>query len=247
MRLVTACSTTVLLAACAQVQTTGPEPPAQPRSSAAGAPVVGEVLPPPPGRRWVGAGDVVVAVPRHWGTVTEVCAEPQGDTVFLAGRTSTTVDCPTTPTSGVTSLTIATVRSGAISLGRRVDLGAEVNGIRVLHSGMRCPASSSGPCDVTVTVPGSDAVFKLVVRGREPQVLVDRVLGSLTRLPSGQTTVPLVEYGTEVADAHELLRRAGLVGESPDVDFPHYITGTKPTAGTVVEVGQTVEMTIGDG
>jgi hypothetical protein len=247
MRVVTACSTVALLAACAQGPTSGGDPSAQPRSSASSAPVAGEVLPAPPGRRWVGAGDVVVAVPRSWGTATEACAEPQGDTVFLAGRASTVVDCRTTPTTGVSSLTVATVRSGAISLGRRVDLGAEVNGIRVLHSGLRCPASSPGPCDVTVTVPGADAVFELFVRGREPQVLVDRVLGSLTRLPSGQTTVPLVEYGTEVADAHELLRRAGLVGESPDVDFPHYITGTKPTAGTVVEVGQTVEMTIGDG
>ena len=64
---------------------------------------------------------------------------------------------------------------------------------------------------------------------------------------TGTTTVPSIEYGTSVDDAMGILARAGLCGERPDVDFPHYVTATTPSAGTVVERGTHVTFEIGDG
>lgn len=62
-----------------------------------------------------------------------------------------------------------------------------------------------------------------------------------------RTTVPQIRYGTSVADALRILEEAGLRGHEPDVDWPHYVTGTDPAAGTVVDVGTRVELEIGDG
>ena len=61
------------------------------------------------------------------------------------------------------------------------------------------------------------------------------------------TTVPVIDYFESVEVAMDLLRDAGLVGRAPQVDFPHYVTGTVPAAGQRVAVGDTVRLTIGDG
>ena len=63
----------------------------------------------------------------------------------------------------------------------------------------------------------------------------------------GTTTVPTIKYGTSVDDAVAILARAGLCGEPPTVDFPHYVTATYPSAGSVVERGTHVTFMIGDG
>ena len=63
----------------------------------------------------------------------------------------------------------------------------------------------------------------------------------------GTTTVPAIKYGTSVDDAMAILARAGLCGESPTVNFPHYVTATDPSAGSVVERGTHVTFMIGDG
>ena len=64
---------------------------------------------------------------------------------------------------------------------------------------------------------------------------------------TGMTTVPRVAYGISVEDALALLDESGLKGVAPEVDSPHYATGTKPPAGTTVQLGSTVKITIGDG
>ena len=43
------------------------------------------------------------------------------------------------------------------------------------------------------------------------------------------------------------LARASLCGQPPDVDFPHYVIGTEPAAGSIVERGTRVTLLIGDG
>ena len=64
---------------------------------------------------------------------------------------------------------------------------------------------------------------------------------------SGSTKVPAIKYGTSVDDAMSQLERAGLCGQPPDVDFPHYVIGTKPPAGSIVERGTRIALLIGDG
>lgn len=61
------------------------------------------------------------------------------------------------------------------------------------------------------------------------------------------TKVPTIEYGTSVDEAMAQLERAGLCGHSPDVNFPHYVIGTKPAAGSMVDRGTRVALLIGDG
>ena len=247
MRLMAALTAVLLLTACGSGTSVGQGTSASSGTTPAVTSAGGTVLQPPAGRRWVGIGDVVVAVPERWGTETQPCAEPDGDTVFFIGPSSAVLDCATVPTVHVSSLTIASADSGAVSLGRRVDLGAEVNDLRISHSGIACRAALTGPCTLTFVVSGSDAAFHVIYRGADAEAFVDGVFRSVTRLPSGQTTVPLIDYGTSVVEAEKQLIEAGLVGHAPDVNFPHYATGTNPPAGTVVEVGQLVELTIGDG
>ena len=73
--------------------------------------------------------------------------------------------------------------------------------------------------------------------------------GTPTSFPAAprHTTVPHIAYGTSVEKALQRLERAGLHDEEPAVDWPHYVTGTDPDAGTRVEVGSTVLLEIGDG
>ncbi|MGD9959451.1 PASTA domain-containing protein [Nocardioides sp.] len=66
-------------------------------------------------------------------------------------------------------------------------------------------------------------------------------------LSTEAATVPPIDYGTSVDDAMETLARAGLCGERPDVDFPYYVTGTDPSAGSTVERGTHITFLIGDG
>ena len=247
MRLMATLPAMLLLTACASGTSVGQGAPPSSGTTPAATSAGETVLQPPEGRRWVGIDDVVVAVPERWGTETQPCAEPEEDTVFFIGPSSAVLDCATVPTAHVSSLTIASTDSGAVSLGRRVDLAAEVNDLRITHSGIACRAASTGPCTLTLAVPGSDAAFHVIYRGTDAEAFVDGVLRSVTRLPSGQTTVPLIDYGTSVVEAEKQLIGAGLVGQAPDVNFPHYATGTNPPAGSVVEVGQVVELTIGDG
>jgi hypothetical protein len=60
-------------------------------------------------------------------------------------------------------------------------------------------------------------------------------------------TVPHIRYGTSVDRARRILADAGLMGHEPNVNFPHYVTGTVPSAGSTVHVGDVIELQIGDG
>ena len=59
--------------------------------------------------------------------------------------------------------------------------------------------------------------------------------------------MPVIPYGASVDDATETLSAAGLTARSPQVDFPHYVTGTQPEAGLLAAAGMVVRLTIGDG
>ncbi|MFC6044115.1 PASTA domain-containing protein [Nocardioides hankookensis] len=194
---------------------------------------------PPAGTRWQGVNGVVVAVPRTWSTSTDPC-RPVADSVWMTGSTTGTVPCPAVraPGSGlqVGETTLGPMRHRTI-----------VRGLRVRHSGVRCRASASGPCSLEFAVPGRDASFQVFYVGPHPMAFVTRLMRSVTLLPAGLTTVPAIGAGTAVQQALGLIEEAGLVGRAPQVDFPHYVTGTAPAAGRVVRAGATVRLTVGDG
>lgn len=206
---------------------------------ASNAPAVG-VPEPPPGTRWQGTGTVVVAVPRTWATSTEPCQPAAPGTVWLTSAATPRVPCP-----------LVRARGSVLHVGS-ADLGplrhrTEVRGVELRYGGVRCRASASGPCTLDFAVPSRDASFHLFYLGPSPSAFVSRMMRSLTVLPPGLTTVPVIPYGSEVADAMDLLGTAGLRGRSPQVDFPHYATGTRPQAGMLARAGDTVLLTIGDG
>ena len=69
--------------------------------------------------------------------------------------------------------------------------------------------------------------------------------GDLTA--SETTTVPAIKYGTSVKDALQQLARAGLCADAPNLDYPHYVTGANPSAGTDAKRGSLITLMVGDG
>jgi hypothetical protein len=63
----------------------------------------------------------------------------------------------------------------------------------------------------------------------------------------GTVVVPHIKYGTNADKAVRILESTGLVGVKPDVNFPYYVIGTRPKAGSVVEACTPVELIPGDG
>lgn len=204
------------------------------------------VVAPPAGTRWQGINGVVVAVPKSWDTTTDPCGWADGGAVRFLGPMSLTMRCPLVGTAG-SVLQVASSDLAVLPPVRTLQNRTRPGGVEVRYGSVRCRASSVGPCTLTFAVPSADATFQISYRGPNPVAFVERLRDSVTRLRSGSTTVPVVVYGSSVTDAMTQLSRAGLVVSSPDVNFPHYVTGTRPAAGTVVEEGATVELTVGDG
>lgn len=199
------------------------------------------------GMRWVGLHDVVVAVPEGWATQMQPCAPAAGNTVHFLGASWHLLDCASDPTTGVSSLTIAAISDDVISLGPGVDRTVEVNGLRLLHSGMSCPKSAQGPCELTFAVHQADVAFHVRYRGDEPDRFLRRMRESVRRLPAGHTTVPFVDYGSSIAHVDELIRTAGLQVRFQDSEGPADVVSSEPAAGTVVKVGRVVTVLVGDG
>ena len=197
----------------------------------------------PTGRRWVGMNDVVVAVPKGWAIESDRCGDLERDIVRVLDGTES--GCVARPGPEISALTVAPLSSGLITA--VAHHGTDVDGVTVVHSGVDCRASTTGPCTLTFAVLEGDAAFRVTYRGANPAAFVEGLLESVTRLPAGLTTVPPVGFGRDVPDALRILERAGLEGRSPDPDWPHYATGTEPAVGSVVASGSTVWLTVGDG
>lgn len=207
-----------------------------------------EVLPGPSGSRWVGMNGVMVAVPAHWRTVTGPCGEPDGPVVHLPGREAPFVDCARLPTTGVASLTMGRVGSLPDPPGGP-RVSREVGGTTVRHGPVACVPHELLPtwCSLALVAPGADADFRFSAGGPGAGRLIRTMRDSLAPVPRGHVAVPMVEHGTPVGRASGVLAEAGLEPTSPDVDFPHHATGTRPAAGAIVAEGSTVSLTIGDG
>ena len=217
------------------------------RGPAGNDPAGAGMVAPPEGMRWQGTNGVVVAVPKGWETDPDPCGSAEGDAVRILAAGTPPAWCPGAGSAhDDSSMLIAPPDAPLPEIGRlrqRVD----VHGVAVRHGGVRCRAGSSGPCTLAFAVPDTGVVVQVSYRGARPTEFVTAVRDSVTRVPDGYTTVPAIAYGSSVAGAKRTLDEAGLSGWSPDVDFPHYATGSRPEAGTVVALGTTVELTVGDG
>ena len=222
--------------------------------------------PPPtaaPGTRLVGLGSVVVEVPQEWVVAENGCARDTG-VVFRYPDTPEEVavltsDCRPFPhdkpsaslTLGdTTSPTgVQTVQASAAS--RTLDIG----GLSVTQTSWHhkapdfcSPGGGAGEaCELLFWAPAEDTYFHLFVRGPGARETVLAVRDSIQVLPEGYTTVPFIKQWTEDADAARTVEEAGLEARLPSVDWPHSVMATDPPAGSVIEVGGTVQLIPGDG
>ena len=224
------------------------EPSARPSASqTTTAPSTVAVPPAPDGTRWQGVNGIVVAVPDDWDTVTEVCAHPDGEAVRYLSRAQLTARCAVHGRHRGSSLVVASGRATAAMIAGRLPVRSRIGELDVRSSRARCPDPAPDGCTLTFVVPAAGVTFQLRYRGADARAFAGALRRSLTALPDGLVTVPAVRYGVSDAAAVRQLAAAGLAATTPDVDFPHYVTGTLPPAGSVVEEGAGVELQVGDG
>lgn len=222
------------LSACAGP---GPDGPAT-RSAAPTA------LEAPAGQRFAAFRGVAVAVPDDWGTeVLGTCGRtPDGAVVFrLPGRRHGCGQGPDRHRSWVLLERVARGDGLLLAMGP----GARVDGARVRETGLSCRTRTA--CDQVLAVPTLGVLVQVHARGERARQEVRAIGHSLSLVPDGWTSVPPIPFGTSDEDALALLGEAGLEGRVPDVDWPHYVTGSSPPPGTVIEEGSVVDLTIGDG
>ena len=203
------------------------------------------------GTRLVGSGRVVTAVPDKWlGGVNRrtlsvkypECRRVSGVVVFQREPSN----CVRSPVLAILSLdSDAGARLAGYEdspLGEHLRTVDEIRITRVV-------CGDSGFCIFDALMVAVAPELGVVLYAQGSRAEVDELAGSVQLLPEGYTTVPFIDQDTGSIEAVAQLEAAGLAGKRPeDADtFPHYFVGTDPAAGAVVQVGETVDVLIGDG
>lgn len=218
--------------------------PTQPVPTEAPSPVA------PAGMKLVGLGRAVVAVPEHWPVATSICSRPEVDHVFSYSDKWATARCGAEFQASPAGISV-----GIGSLDS--DVGLEIlnlfGGEAIeddTDARLKCgsvPAGQQQHCTQTLVVQSENAFIAMTALQPDADDAVRQIRDSLQLLPEGWTTVPLIEYGADDEAAAKILRDAGLKPVLPDVEWPHYVTGTVPEMGSVLRVGSEVELIPGDG
>jgi len=223
----------LLLSAC-----TGPGP------DRGAAPAAPPALQAPAGQRWVAFRGVAVAVPQDWETeIFDGCGRtPDGAVVFRlpAGRHG----CGQGPDRRRSWVLLEPLAPGDDLL-LAMGAGGRVDGVPVRETGPSC--RNGAACDQAVAVPSLGFLAHVHAHGDGARSQVATIRRSLMPVPDGWTSVPPIPFGTSDEDALALLEESDLEGRIPEVDWPHYVTGSSPPPGAVVEDGSVVDLTIGDG
>jgi hypothetical protein len=217
----------------------GPESPPAPLADADRDADPGEKPVPAPGTRYVGRGNVVVAVPQSWETFTQsVCARPRVDFVAFE-QVYTGYRCPFIEGARELQLTGVTIGSTGYAPGKE-------------SLGVSCRTSRPPQCGASIHVPDGGVSFRLEGYANESPDLLEAVFESVTILPPGWTTVPYVETENRglptKRDVRAALEAAGFqVDVEPASAVGTYVgavVGTVPAAGEVVAEGGTVTLRV---
>ncbi len=224
----------------------------------------------PEGMRWLGVGQVVLAVPRSWGRANSECLPGEAPYVYFDGAQCPHVQVPDNGPDAVRLQTDRAHRISSVGLGR-ADWAArsyyfdesarDREDPRVTGNSGCAPYAAKQAnrikwdCFDTFTLDESDVgvMVRVYVEGPrstafdKAELEVLRFRRSIKVLPEGYTTVPYVDYGVSAKTALRVLKTAGLTAQMPDVNFPYYITGTEPAAGEIVATGSRIDLMIGDG
>lgn len=223
---------------------------------------------PPAGTRWVGSGQVVVAVPDWWTTGETQCLAPVEDTVYFDRAATARCSNPPAPSTvrEVSALAVLDADSGYGELVvRDMEPIGEVDGREVVESG-ECEEWFEGVCRRLFAVPSEGVVFAVTIADKSDGDY-EAIRDSLHILPETSTTVPLATrdgwtpaWGAEpkVTDAlvHQL-KDAGLNVETKTAERPSNDDGgdydsfpegslldVSPALGSVIDVGGTVTVTV---
>lgn len=218
--------------------------------------------------RWVGSGQVVVAVPEWWTTGETRCLAPVEDTVYF--DPSAVTDCTDAPSPGevreVSALAVldGTRGYGELQLRRMRPIG-DVAGREVLELD-GCEEWFEGVCRRMFAVPSAGVAFAVTI-AEDGEGSYEEIRDSLRFLPDSLTTVPLAtadgwtpSWGAEpgAVDAlREALENAGLrvevvTAERPEGDSAGLVADlpagsllrVTPELGSVIDVGGTVTITV---
>lgn len=213
---------------------------------------------PPPGTRFVGLGDVTIAVPQTWGTDDTGCGLPQAETVVIADghfdymSSSMTCFVPHQPT-------VDNVHVGqGLPEGFEPDETIEIDGRPADRTTATCstdiePYVGRQYCSATVRFPQEDVWFR--VNSPSGVEEVDRMLDTITVLPD-LVGVPFYrDIYRDVPDADQAyaarLTEAGLKVKIVESDervvpkpLPGFILRVSPERGTMLPPGSTVTVTV---
>lgn len=223
---------------------------------------------PPEDTRWVGWGQVVVAVPEWWTTGETRCLTPVEDTVYF--DPSAIAECTDAPPAGVVQeVSALAILDGTSGYGELQTRGmrsiGEVAGREVLER-KGCEGWFKGVCRRMFAVPSEGVVFAVTI-AEAGDGSYQEIRDSLRMLPDSMTTVPLrtadgwtPAWGAEprAVDALESsLRAAGLrveivTAERTGEDAadlvadlpPGTLLEVTPELGSVIDVGGTVTLTV---
>jgi hypothetical protein len=222
---------------------------------------------PPADTRWVGYGQVVVAVPQWWTTGETECLTPAETTVYF--DTGAVVDCAI-PTPGavdeVSALAVLDARSGYGEklLSESKPIG-EVSGPELLERD-GCERWFEGVCRKVFAVPEAGVVFAVTIHD-EGDGDYETIRDSVRVLPDEMTTVPLATrdgwtptWGAEPRAVDAVVRAvegAGLRAEIVTAERPRArnaslvadlpkgsLLDVDPALGSVIEDGGTVTVTV---
>ena len=228
-----------------------------------------EIQAAPDGTRWVGYGQVVVAVPEWWTTGETQCLAPVETTVYFDSGAQT--DCAEPEPSAVEEVSALAALDGnsgygAHLIGEMQSIG-EVAGREVVELD-GCEGWFEGVCRRVFAVPAEGVVFAVTIHDAADGDYTE-IRDSLRILPEDQTTVPLATtdgwtptwgappqtvdavaeaveaagLDTEVVVARDSSSDTGLVADLPKGS----LLDVQPAMGSVIDVGGTVTVTVSGG
>ena len=226
--------------------TNGSPPP--PVASNSVSPTPDDDLPAAPdGTRWVGLNGVMIAVPQAWTVNDTKCGQPRSNTVDFYDRLGQRL-CALPGSDRFTHVRVVRLsspvgRQYADAEGETVDMDGTV---ATRFGGEDCGTSSPLRCGGGVVVSSMDAVF--VITGPEPNV-INAILDIARLVPEGYTAVPDVSGLFDDSEVEAVMDAAGLEStprcpaQTECELMP--LDATDPAAGTVVQVGTTLEGVVG--
>ena len=191
----------------------------------------------PEGKRLVGMGQVVIAVPTTWGIDVSCVGNADGAKPAFRVQSIEPIGSDSCLALGAAFYALDTPEGAKVA--KSATFPDVINGLEVLRTPERpCPLSSTMYCPESVSVPSQNIVLEF----RSWTTDFSPILDSLRLLPAGFTTVPYLEPGTLRSKAEAAIEGAGLdpLMEAPDMDMP--VRSIDPSSGSVISVGDTVQL-----